>query len=93
MTNAMKWITGGMEAVLGLPIIGASIIVGNLWAPLALMAVLHIVTLLLALKSGRSIIGSVLGIVTSIVGVIPFVGMTMHIVTAFVLIIDAFRGK
>ncbi|KKB44053.1 hypothetical protein [Bacillus thermotolerans] len=91
MVNAMKWITGGAEAVLGLPIIGASIIIGNLWAPLGFMAVLHIITLLLALNAGRSIAGSVLGIVTSIIGWIPIVGMIMHWITAVVLIVGAFR--
>nr|WP_239587056.1 hypothetical protein [Bacillus ectoiniformans] len=82
-----------MEAVLGLPFIGASIIIGNLWAPLGIMAVLHIITLLLALRSGKKMGGSILGITTSIVGWIPGVGMVLHIITAFVLLADAMRGK
>ncbi|KAB7706618.1 hypothetical protein F9802_10500 [Bacillus aerolatus] len=93
MVTAMKWITGGMEAVLGVPIIGASIIVGNLWAPLGFMAVMHIITLLLALSAGRSLTGSILGIITSVIGWIPFVGMFMHIITAFALVTSAIRGK
>lgn len=93
MANIMKWVTGGMEAVLGIPILGATIIIGNFYAPLGIMAVLHIITLILAIKSGRSKLGSGLGILTSVIGWIPFVGMFMHIVTAFVLIVSAVRGR
>ncbi|MFK2826369.1 hypothetical protein QYG89_11960 [Bacillus sp. B190/17] len=93
MTNAMKWITGGMEGVLGIPIIGGAIIIGHAWAPLGFMAVLHVITLLLALNAGRSVTGSIFGIVTSVIGWIPIVGMCMHIVTALILISNAFRGR
>lgn len=88
-SKIMKWITGSLEAILGIPILGATIILGFLWTPLVVMLVLHIVTLVLAKKNGGTSTGSVLGIITSCIAIIPFVGMIMHILTAIFLMIDA----
>ena len=88
-SKIMKWITGSLEAILGIPILGATIILGFLWTPLIIMLVLHIVTLVLTKKNGGSSTGSVLGIITSCIAWIPFVGMILHILTAVFLMIDA----
>ncbi|MBH9967954.1 hypothetical protein [[Bacillus] enclensis] len=88
-SRILKWTTGAFEAVLGVPLLGAAIIIGFLWIPLAIMLVLHIVTLLLTIKDGGSPTGSILGIVTSCIAWIPFVGITMHIITAIFLMINA----
>lgn len=53
------------------------------------MLALHIVTLVFTKKDGGSITGSILGIVTSCIAWIPFVGMIMHILTAIFLMLDA----
>jgi hypothetical protein len=53
------------------------------------MFILHIVTLFIARNEKGNLTGSILGMVTSFVGVIPIVGMIMHIITAIILIIDA----
>ena len=45
-----KWVAGGLEALLGIPIIGAGIILGLLWTPLAIMLVFHIVNLVFSMK-------------------------------------------
>ncbi|MDQ0231367.1 hypothetical protein [Metabacillus malikii] len=89
VSRIMKWVTGAFEAVLGIPLIGAGIIIGFLWAPLGIMLVLHIVTLVLTKKDGGATTGSILGIVTSCIGWIPFVGMILHILSAVFLMIDA----
>jgi hypothetical protein len=88
-SRILKWVTGALEAVLGIPILGGAIIISFLWTPLILMLVLHIVTLVLTAKEEGSKTGSILGIVTSCIGWIPFVGMIMHILTAVILMIDA----
>lgn len=88
-SRILKWTTGAFEAVLGVPILGAAIVMGFLWAPLGIMLVLHIVTLLLTLKDGGSPVGSILGIVTSCIAWIPFIGMIMHIITAIFLMVNA----
>jgi hypothetical protein len=89
VSRILKWVTGGMEAVLAIPILGATIVIGFLGVPLAIMLALHIVTLVFTKKDGGSITGSILGIVTSCIAWIPFVGMIMHILTAIFLMLDA----
>ncbi len=88
-SRILKWVTGGLEAILGIPVLGASIILGLVWIPLAIMLVLHIVTLVLTKKDEGRSTGSILGIVTSCLGWIPFVGMILHILSAIFLMIDA----
>lgn len=85
----MRWITGSLELLLGIPILGATIVLGLLWTPLALMFVLHIVTLILSKQNNEPIYGSVVGIVTSIVAIIPFVGFIMHLTTTILLMVSA----
>ncbi|PFA66820.1 hypothetical protein CN378_12950 [Bacillus sp. AFS015802] len=87
-SRILKWTTGAFEAVLGVPILGAAIIIGFLWFPLVIMLVLHITTLVLTIKDKGATTGSILGIITSCIGWIPFVGMVMHIVSAIFLMID-----
>ncbi len=89
VSRILKWITGGLEAVLGIPVIGATIIIGFSWLPLVFMLAFHIVTLVLTKKDGGASTGSILGIITSCIGWIPFVGMIMHILSAIFLMIDA----
>lgn len=91
LSKLMKWITGGGEALLGFPILGASIVMGNFYVPLFIMLILHIITLVITKNERGSTTGSVLGIITSCIAWIPLVGITMHILTAIVLITDAAR--
>ncbi|KIL46754.1 hypothetical protein [Jeotgalibacillus soli] len=88
-STILKWITGGLEAFFSIPILGGFLIVSNLWAPLWIMLGLHILTLVFAAREMESKTGSIVGIVTSIVGWIPFVGFIMHIITAIILLVDA----
>lgn len=85
----LMWITGGLEAFLGIPVFGGTFVISLLWTPLAVMLVLHIVTFVLAQEKERNTRGSVLGIITSCIAWIPIVGMVMHILTAIFLLIDA----
>lgn len=88
----LKWVTGGLEALLGVPILGATIIISLLWTPLAIMLVLHIITLIFTKNEGGSGAGSILGIVTSCLAWIPFVGLIMHILSAIFLMIEAAKS-
>lgn len=92
-SKVLKWVTGGLEALLGIPILGATIVIGFLWIPLGVMLILHIITLVLTSKEEGSITGSVLGIVTSCIAWIPFIGMVMHIISAIFLMIDAAKPE
>ena len=66
-----KWVAGGLEALLGIPVLGASIIIGLVWTPLAIMLVFHIVNLVLSKNEDLPVAGSILGIVGNAIGWIP----------------------
>lgn len=89
--RTMKWVTAGYEALLGIPLIGAGIVMGFSYTPLFIGFILHAITLILANRRGLSAYGNILGIVTSLVAWIPFLGFIMHIITTIVIAIDAAR--
>lgn len=93
LSTLMKWITGGAEAILGFPIVGATIIMGFTYVPLLIMLGLHIFTLVIASREGTKKSGSIMGIITSSVGWIPGVGITLHIITAIILLLDAGKSS
>lgn len=92
ISTILKWLTGGCEAFLAIPIAGALFIFSNAWMPLLFMFVFHLITLIVAAKENRTYVGSILGMITSAVGAIPFVGWIMHTITAIVLLIEAGRS-
>ncbi|HZG72575.1 MAG TPA: hypothetical protein VEY51_13640 [Chondromyces sp.] len=89
----LKWITGGLEALLGIPFLGGLIVVSLLWIPLIVMAVLHVITLIVARKEEENIHGSIVGIITSVLAWIPILGMILHITSAIVLLMDVAKAK
>lgn len=91
MTNSrtLKWVTGGMEAVLAIPILGGIIVLGSLYWALVVMFILHLITLILSNKNDEPFYGSVLGIVTSLLAWIPFLGWGLHLITAILLMVSA----
>lgn len=93
VSTVLKWVTGGIEALLGIPVLGGAIVLSFAWQPLFLMLILHIVTLVFSVKEFQNKHASIIGIITSVVAWIPIVGMIMHIITAIVLMIDAARSR
>jgi len=88
-SSTMKWITGVLELFLAIPILGGAIVIGLYWVPLGIMFILHLITLLLSIRNKEAAYGSVVGIITSLVAWIPFIGWMMHLITAILLIISA----
>lgn len=93
LSNTMKWLTGAFELLLGIPVLGATIVLGFGYGPLGIMLILHIITLLICRREMTGTTGSIFGIVTSIIAVIPFVGMVMHLITGCILLVDAARSR
>ncbi|MEQ6388333.1 hypothetical protein RZN22_03290 [Bacillaceae bacterium S4-13-58] len=89
MVTLMKWITGGIEAFFAIPFVGGIYIISSAWVALGVMLALHLVTLVLSIKNGAVSVGSIFGILASVLGVIPVVGWFLHILTAIILIVDA----
>ncbi|MYL71533.1 hypothetical protein GLW00_11750 [Halobacillus litoralis] len=92
LSTLLKWLTGGCEAFLAIPIAGGAFIFSNAWMPLLFMFVFHLITLVVAARDKRSYAGNILGMITSAIGAIPFIGWVMHTVTAIVLLIEAGRS-
>lgn len=93
LSRIMKFITGGAEAFLGIPLIGGAYVLSTGWTALLVMFILHLITVVIAYRERGSIVGNILGMVTSVIAVIPIVGMIMHIISAIVILIDAIIHK
>jgi hypothetical protein len=89
----LKWISAGLEAFLGIPIIGGSVVLSLVWTPLLFMLALHIVIVVLAKKENLPTGANTIGIITSFIAWIPIVGMIMHIVTAICILLEARNHK
>lgn len=91
--RTLKWVSGGLEAVLGIPILGGLIVLGTGYNALWLMLAFHIVVVVLTARAGRVSKGNIVGIVASTVGVIPVVGMLLHMAAAITILLDAAFGN
>lgn len=91
LSRVMRWITGVLEALLGIPFLGGIYILSQAWTPLIVMLFLHIVTWIFTHRDRGITAGSILGVITSLIAWIPLVGMIMHIITAIVLFLTASR--
>lgn len=92
-SKLLQWISGGLEAFLAIPVVGGIFIVSLAWTPLAVMLVLHIITLVVCNQERERTTGSIVGIVTSVLGWIPFVGWAMHLVSAILLLLQASKNR
>jgi hypothetical protein len=90
-STILKLIAAIGETLLGIPVLGGTIIVFFAWIPLFVMLILHIVGLILSSNEKIEKTGHILGIVTNVLGFIPVLGMLMHITTAVILWIEFSR--
>ncbi|WP_214845270.1 hypothetical protein [Exiguobacterium sp. S90] len=91
--RTLKWVSGGLEAILGIPILGGLIVIGSGYNALWLMLAFHIVVVVLTARAGNVSKGNIVGIVASTVGVIPVVGMLLHMAAAITILLDAAFGN
>ncbi|MBW7457564.1 hypothetical protein ACFOLF_11390 [Paenibacillus sepulcri] len=89
ISRVLRFISAILEACLGIPIIGGIFVISMSYSPLIFMFVLHLVTLFFCFRERSGKIGSIVGIVTSLIAWIPIVGMIMHIISAIILLISA----
>ncbi|MNC52226.1 hypothetical protein D3C75_1015600 [compost metagenome] len=83
-----KWGTFAYEGFLALPFIGGAFVVANAWVPLGIAFLLHAAAVIILLRERGPFIGNIVGIVTSVVAFIPFVGWIMHAITAVILLLE-----
>ncbi|MCM2678045.1 hypothetical protein [Alkalicoccobacillus plakortidis] len=84
-----KWFLGIAEASLAFPVFGGVFIAELLWIPLLIMLIMHIIGLKISKKAHLSRTGHILGIITSALGIIPVIGWTLHLITAYHLLYEA----
>ncbi|CAM3108777.1 hypothetical protein PASE110613_16990 [Paenibacillus sediminis] len=92
LSRGLKWLTFAFEAMLAIPVLGGSIVLAFGWAPLVIAFFLHIAAIISLSKDRASAAGNYVGVITSLIAWIPFVGWIMHCVTAVILFIEAISG-
>lgn len=92
-STTMKWVTAVAEGFLAIPVIGGAVVLGTSYSALTVMFVLHAITLILSIRDRQGKAASILGLITSVVSVIPVIGWFMHLVTAIALFASAFMSK
>ncbi|WP_019913947.1 hypothetical protein [Paenibacillus sp. HW567] len=83
-----KWGTFAYEAFLAIPFLGGAFVVANAWVPLGVAFLLHIVAVVILAGERGHILGNIVGIITSVVALIPVVGWIMHTLTAIILLVE-----
>lgn len=86
-SKTLKLVTGCLELLLGIPVLGGLIVIGSGYSVLWFMFIFHVVTLVISLRERAGGIGSLAGILTSCLAWIPILGMLMHLATAAVLLL------
>lgn len=89
--NSLKLAMAIVETLFAIPVLGAMIIMGLFYIPLLIALAGHIITLVITSKAGGKKRGPIMGIIASTVGIIPIVGMILHILTAVFCYIEAFN--
>ena len=92
LLRVLKLITAICEGLLSIPFLGGIYIVSHHWTPLLVMFVFHLITFFVSKKKIWNL-GSACGMVTSVLGFIPVVGMILHFITAILLLVDLFSPR
>jgi hypothetical protein len=93
VSNYLKLTAAILESIMAIPILGGFIVVTLVWIPLFVALIIHILALVFSIREKKSKLGPILGIVTSLIAWIPFVGFIMHVITAIFNWIGAFDKK
>lgn len=93
ISTMLKLFSGAGEAFLGIPIYGGLFVITMGWTPLVAMLVLHTINLCFSIKEKQNKYPSIMGIITSLLAYIPFLGMMLHIITAFLLFWDVYQTQ
>jgi len=86
-------VTAIIEAILGIPLLGGTLVMLSGYTLLFATLILHIVTLVLCSQHNKPVVGSILGIITSVLAWIPILGMIMHLTTAVFLFIAVSKNN
>ncbi|AYC28898.1 hypothetical protein [Paenisporosarcina cavernae] len=82
-----------LEAILAVPLIGGTIVIGSGYFALGLMFVIHLIILVLAAKTYTSKTAAIAGLITSAIAWIPVLGWVLHCVTAILYAIEVIANR
>src|SRR5699024_3370414 len=88
-SKTLKWITGALEVILALPVVGVSILLGSHDIVLPITFVLHLFTFMVTRIDCGAKSDSVIGMVASCIGCLPLLPIAPHLLAAFFLFVNA----
>lgn len=80
-----------VEGLMGIPFFGAALIVSSGYWLLFMMIFSHLYSLRSAKRRGRPLYPHIIGLAANVLGWIPLVGMTLHIIAAVCLLHRAWK--
>ncbi len=93
MTRPLKVITAIIETLLGVPILSGIALILTMWTPLLIALVLHIIVIVYSCKENKKIRGNVIGLIGSVLGILPVVGFVLHIISAVILWKEVYKDE
>ncbi|CCQ94148.1 conserved hypothetical protein [[Clostridium] ultunense Esp] len=85
--KALKMVTGLLELILAVPVLGIAIIYGFLFLPAVVMFVLHLVTLVITINNKNDYYGSIVGLIAVFLSWIPFIGWLFHLLAGILILV------
>ncbi|NGZ77296.1 hypothetical protein [Saccharibacillus alkalitolerans] len=91
-SRVLLLVAAACELLLAIPILGGWFVLGTGYTALGFMFLLHLVTLVFAARDRVPFYGPVLGLITSALAWIPFLGWALHMVSGIALAVNALHG-
>jgi hypothetical protein len=82
-----------LELLLAIPVLGGTIVIGTAYIILGVTLILHIVALVVAANTGAVKYPGIIGIITSVLAWIPFLGWVLHVVTFILYLIAVIKPE
>ncbi|GGO00876.1 hypothetical protein [Saccharibacillus kuerlensis] len=92
ISRVLLLIAGVCELLLAIPVLGGWFVLATGWGVLGFMFLLHAAALVFTLRERVPFYGPVLGIITSLLAWIPFIGWALHLASGIALLVNAFQG-
>ncbi|MFS0723536.1 hypothetical protein [Paenibacillus sp. 1P07SE] len=89
LSRLLKFFAGLAELFLAIPVLGGALIIASNYTLLGIMLIVHLVTYVLSRSNHEPAYGPAIGIVTSLLAWIPFVGWFLHLMSGLFLLVNA----
>ena len=93
VSRILMLVAAACELLLAIPLLGGWFVLATGWGALGFMFLLHLVTLVMAARDRVPYYGPIVGLVTSALGWVPFLGWALHLASGITLLVNAFHGQ